>query len=166
MIKEIAKIEQQQYRESKQPGGPQGYDGQTGFASKEQEQPPDAEPPTDSKSFSQRLFSTSTWQLSAFIESYRGKYRMLPPWAVDTVTKSVIEAMSDWELVYPGLPQQTPEQVRQAPPQFSVHPRIGIWSYSFWAEPGTDAKKAISPSALGRLLFSDTSRRIFKQKRF
>ena len=105
------------------------------------------EAPIDSRAFAQKLYSTTTWRLASFIEIYRGKYRMLPPWAED-VFNPIIQALTEQEPARGAEIRSSKPNVRYA----SLHPHIGVFDYPLGISslPSTKPEPS-SPSSFGRL---------------
>ena len=106
------------------------------------------EVPIDSRAFAQKLYSTTTWRLASFIEIYRWKYRILPPWAED-VFNPIMQTLAERNFAHgSGISSREPN-VRYA----NFHPRIGIFEYPIGTWTLTSTKPGpLGLSSFGRLV--------------
>ena len=111
--------------------------------------------PIDTRSFAQRLYSTTTWRLASFIEIYGGKYRLLPPWAED-VFNPTIQALSEQNFTLGDRASSREPDV----PYANLHPRIGVHDYPM----GLSTFSDFTRSSFGRLIAKFGRRRYPNKK--
>ena len=114
--------------------------------------------PIDSKSFAQKLFSTTSWRLASFIEVYGGKYRMIHRW-IDDGLIPVVQALAQYQSTDQGHAQI----VETDTPYAFVHKRIGVFRYPVSASIDNDRGRPLSLSPFGHIIYGLARNRMQKQ---
>ena len=81
--------------------------------------------PIDPKSFSQKLFNTASWKLSAFVEVRNGRYRL--PSLENDKRLSLKETLAYWEVHF----HEHNRQIQRKQPSLHIHPVIGVFLYPY-----------------------------------